>query len=268
MDRSGSTWSPLPSARIRRERCGWVVASSSVMRPSSTRRCTQVWSCVICVRTPSRRRYARESPTCTRPRRWPVQRRAVRVVPMPSSWGSSSTIERSWSLARCTAVPSEVRMSEPGTSSSSATIVEMASEEATSPAAAPPMPSAMASRRGPAYPESSLPSRIIPLCDPAAKRSDRLMRTSPVGSGYSRSCRATLPTLRSGARRGPGWGPPLRARSARSLSYYFRSSMTVLPMRIGAPSAIGVGVVSRFRSRYVPLVEPRSSTIHWPSRSG
>src|SRR5690606_38071171 len=35
---------------------------------------------------------------------------------------------------------------------------------------------------------------------------------------YSRSCRATLPTLRSGARRAPGWGPLLRARSARSLS--------------------------------------------------
>ena len=55
----------------------------------------------------------------TRPRRWPVHSSAVSVVPMPSSWGSSSTIERSWSLARWTAVPSEVRMSEPGTSSSS-----------------------------------------------------------------------------------------------------------------------------------------------------
>lgn len=52
------------------------------------------------------------------------------------------------------------------------------------------------------------------LCDPAAKRSDRLMRTSPVGSGYIR----TVPTLRSGARRGPSCGPPLRARSARAHS--------------------------------------------------
>ena len=69
---------------------------------------------------------------------------------MPSSWGSSSTIIRSWSLARCTAVPSEVRMSEPGTSSSSATIVEITSELATSPAAWPPIPSAIASSRGPA----------------------------------------------------------------------------------------------------------------------
>jgi hypothetical protein len=42
---------------------------------------------------------------------------------------------RNWSLARCTAVPSEVRMSEPGTSSSSVTSVEITSDEATSPAA-------------------------------------------------------------------------------------------------------------------------------------
>lgn len=69
---------------------------------------------------------------------------------MPSSWGSSSTIMRSWSLARCTAVEREVRMSEPGTSSSRVTSVEMTSELATSPAAWPPMPSAMARRRGPA----------------------------------------------------------------------------------------------------------------------
>ena len=56
----------------------------------------------------------------------------------------------------------------------------------------------------------------------------------PVGSGYIR----TVPTL-SLARRG----------SAGSLCDYFRSSMTVLPMRIGAPSGTGVGVVSRVRSR-------------------
>lgn len=60
------------------------------------------------------------------------------------------------------------------------------------------------------------------------------MRTSPVGSGYIR----TLPTL-SLARRG----------FAAPLCDYFRSSMTVLPMRIGAPSGTGVGVVNRLRSR-------------------
>ncbi|MDF9805131.1 hypothetical protein M2436_003678 [Streptomyces sp. HB372] len=54
---------------------------------------------------------------------------------MPSSWGSSSTMTRNWSLACCTAVPSEVRRSDPGTSSSSGTSVEITSELATSPAA-------------------------------------------------------------------------------------------------------------------------------------
>ena len=43
---------------------------------------------------------------------------------------------------------------------------------------------------------------------------------------------------------------------------HLRNSMTVLPMRIGTPSGTGVGRVTFERSRYVPLVEPRSSTIH------
>ncbi|MDH6134693.1 hypothetical protein P3T37_004097 [Kitasatospora sp. MAA4] len=33
------------------------------------------------------------------------------------------------------------------------------------------------------------------------------------------------------------------------MRYYFRSSMTVLPIRIGIPGWSGVGVVSRCRSR-------------------
>ncbi|MEU5668747.1 hypothetical protein AB0H10_39705, partial [Streptomyces longwoodensis] len=39
------------------------------------------------------------------------QTRRLIGCPMPSSWGSSSTIERSWSLARWTAWPSEVSTS-------------------------------------------------------------------------------------------------------------------------------------------------------------
>src|SRR5215469_13469025 len=46
---------------------------------------------------------------------------------------------------------------------------------------------------------------------------------------------------------------------------HLRSSRTVLPMRIGTPTGTGVGRVTFWRSRYVPLVEPRSSTIHCPS---
>ena len=39
-----------------------------------------------------------------------------------------------------------------------------------------------------------------------------------------------------------------------------RSSITVLPIRIGAPSGTRRGAVTLARSRYVPFVEPRSST--------
>src|SRR5205823_3633886 len=45
-----------------------------------------------------------------------------------------------------------------------------------------------------------------------------------------------------------------------------RSSSTVLPIRIGVPIGTGVGPTTLERSRYVPLVEPMSSTSHWPSR--
>ncbi len=132
------------------ERCGWVLASSSVIRPSSTSRCTQVWSWVIWVSEPSRSRYARESPMWIRPARSPVHSSAVSVVPMPSSAGSLSTSSRSRSLARSAAWLSAVSGSVPGMSSSNETMVDRTSDEATSPAAWPPMPSATASRRGPA----------------------------------------------------------------------------------------------------------------------
>src|SRR5205807_106577 len=49
---------------------------------------------------------------------------------------------------------------------------------------------------------------------------------------------------------------------------YFRSSRTVLPIRIGTPTGTGVGPLILVRSRYVPLVEPRSSTTHCPDWSG
>jgi hypothetical protein len=44
------------------------------------------------------------------------------------------------------------------------------------------------------------------------------------------------------------------------------SSRDVRPMRIGTPRGTGVGAVTLARSRYVPLVEPRSSTNHCPDR--
>ena len=55
IERSGSTSWPL-SARSSSERCGWLLASSGVMRPSSISVWTNVSSWVICDMTPSRTR--------------------------------------------------------------------------------------------------------------------------------------------------------------------------------------------------------------------
>ena len=53
---SGSgSWTPSTARRIRL-RCGWIRASSSVIRPSSIRLCTKVWSLVSCDSVPSRSR--------------------------------------------------------------------------------------------------------------------------------------------------------------------------------------------------------------------
>ena len=46
---------------------------------------------------------------------------------------------------------------------------------------------------------------------------------------------------------------------------YFRSSSTVLPIRMRVPGVSVVGWVIRVLPTYVPLVEPRSSTNHWSS---
>ena len=54
----------------------------------------------------------------------------------------------------------------------------------------------------------------------------------------------------------------VRAERVMQCQGHLRSSRTVLPMRIGTPMGTGVGWVTFCRSRYVPLVEPRSSTSH------
>src|SRR5690606_13080041 len=46
-----------------------------------------------------------------------------------------------------------------------------------------------------------------------------------------------------------------------------RSSITVLPIRMGTPSGTRSGAVTLARSRYVPLVEPKSSTYQSFPRS-
>ena len=74
-NRSGSrSWMPSMARRMRL-RCGCTRASSSVIRPSSMRVCTKVWSVVSWLISPWRKRYARLSPTWPMPTRCAVEQR-------------------------------------------------------------------------------------------------------------------------------------------------------------------------------------------------
>src|SRR3954466_10228073 len=95
---------------------------------------------------------------------------------MPSSWGDSRMTSRRCSLPSNTASRSDCRRSPEGVSSSRCSSAAMTTLLATSPAAWPPMPSATASSRGPAYTESWLLPRIRPRSDRAAYRRTSVMR--------------------------------------------------------------------------------------------
>ena len=78
----------MPSMALRmRLRCGCTRASASVIRPSSIRVCTKVWSLVSWLISPSRNRYARLSPTWPMPIRCPSKSATVAVVLVPLSDG-------------------------------------------------------------------------------------------------------------------------------------------------------------------------------------
>ena len=94
--------------------------------------------------------------------------RAVSVVPMPSVAGSDMIISCRRMLALATALASAPSRSDAGWSVSRSAIVAIVAELATSPAAWPPMPSATASKWGPAYAESSFPSRRRPTSERTA----------------------------------------------------------------------------------------------------
>src|SRR5690606_30941234 len=55
---------------------------------------------------------------------------------------------------------------------------------------------------------------------------------------------------------------PVTARRIAQDECHGRSSITVLPMRTGVPIGTRTAVVTFTLSRYVPLVDPRSSTYH------
>ncbi len=98
----------------------------------------------------------------------PDQSMAVSVVPIPPMDGSATTMSCRVRLARVTASARASCSSLAGMSPSRSVSAEMATALATSPAAWPPMPSATASKRGPAYAESSFPSRRRPTSERTA----------------------------------------------------------------------------------------------------
>ena len=143
---STSTSGSVPTARVITERCGCVSASSGDSFPLRMSSPTSEWSFVSCSRLPPRTRYARESPT------WPIRTAPSRpvtatviVVPMPDADGSSCERLKTRRFASwISSTMRSSRNSSPLASSSTAA----ASPDATSPACAPPIPSATAKSGG------------------------------------------------------------------------------------------------------------------------
>ena len=118
-------------------------------------------------------------------------------------------MSRSSEFALCTAVESRSSRSRPGASSSSEASTPTATDEATSPAAWPP--DAVGDDE---QPRTGVPGVLVDLPE-----------ETHVGAGG----------VPQGERHGGG--------------RYFRSSTTVLPMRIGMPILTGVALVTLVRSR-------------------
>ena len=102
---------------------------------------------------------------CTSPSWEPDHSSAVSVVPMPRRAGLAWTMSRSALSARRTAWSSALSSSPAGTWVSSGRSASMTAALAISPTAWPPIPSATASNRAPAYAASSLSSRCRPMSD-------------------------------------------------------------------------------------------------------
>ncbi len=219
-NRSGSrSWVPSMARRMRL-RCGCTRASASVIRPSSISVWTNVWSLVSWLISPSRKRYARLSPTWPIPTRWPSKSAIVAVVLVPLIDGSSSTSSAILSCARCIALltrPSRSLSSMPSGSGASSSLRSspIAVLLAMSPRAAPPTPSHTATRCGPTYPESWLSLRTRPTSEIAEKTSRTVVTANdrPDGAHPGHAPPAALPVLagrasrashRRLARRAPG----------------------------------------------------------------
>ena len=142
---STSTCQSAPSARVITDRCGCRAASSGASAPALTHSATSEWSSDRRVSTPPRHRYARESPTWAKATEVGPTSAAVTVEPMPEARGSEVARSATRRLASRTV---EARRSSSLPSPVSSPIACTAMREASSPASAPPMPSATANRGG------------------------------------------------------------------------------------------------------------------------
>ncbi len=186
---STSTSGSGPRARVMIERCGCSSAWAAVRRPCRRSSSTSEWSDVSRRSCPSRKTWARLSSL-------PVSSAAVSVVPMPER--VESRWERSW-MRRLASITISRRNVSGGTlgsisvgSNDSAAIFE-----ATSPAWAPPIPSATAKSGERTNSESSLALRWRPVSERYACSATVSMLTPP-----ARRARSEARCRRSGSRRG------------------------------------------------------------------
>ena len=138
------TVSHTPTARVSLCFCGWLAASSGLIKPRRTCSAGHEWSCEMSLARPLRNRYAGLSPTFSRPTS-PERIAAITIVqPMPSQSGLSCEALNTALLA---SLQARLRRSTSGPSSPSSArtrvTVLTARELACCPAAWPPIPSQM-----------------------------------------------------------------------------------------------------------------------------
>ncbi len=124
------------------ERCGCSSAWASVRRPWRRSSSTSEWSLVSRLRSPSRNTYARLSPTWAKLTSSSPINAAVSVVPIPEREASCSA--SLWILSLAALTTRDRKCSGASSPSSADSKASAAIREATSPAWAPPIPSATA----------------------------------------------------------------------------------------------------------------------------
>ena len=165
---STSTSGSVPSARVITERCGWTSASAGDSSPRRTSSATSEWSSVELLEPAAAQQVrARVADVAERNRAVGSTRATVIVVPMPEA--AASLVARSWTRRFASRTSWRRAASPPRVRRWLSRSAAAARPEATSPACAPPMPSATANSGGAQTKASSLRRRLRPVSvSPAA----------------------------------------------------------------------------------------------------